>query len=86
LPKYIIRINDKTSHGGEVMEGFEHYDIDGKIAAGVGHKVSCPRCGENAIAGPGPGPKYDDIDIAVDGMKAECGATLIASQKTAAIE
>jgi len=86
MAKPIIRVNDKTSHGGEVMEGFTKFDIDGKIAAGVGHKVSCPRCGENAIAGPGPGPTCDDIQIAVEGMKTECGADLIASQRAVTIE
>jgi len=86
MSKAIIRKEDKTSHGGEVMEGFELLDVEGKIAAGVGHKVSCPKCGENAIAGPGPGPTCDDIQIAVDGMLTACGATLIASQQTVTIE
>ena len=82
----IIRITDKTSHGGEVLEGFAKLDVLGKIAAGVGHKVSCPKCGPTVIAGPGPGPTCDDIQIAVEGMKTACGADLIASQQTVTIE
>lgn len=86
MTKAIIRREDKTDHGGEVLEGFDFFDVLGKIAAGVGHKVSCPKCGETTIAGPGPGPTCDDIEIAVDGMKTACGAKLIASQTTATIE
>ena len=29
MSKPIIRITDKTSHGGEVMEGFAQFDVDG---------------------------------------------------------
>jgi len=86
MGKPVIRITDTTSHGGEVSEGFKRYEIDGLLVAGVGHKVSCPKCGENAIAGPGPGPTCDDIQIAVEGMKTACGADLIASQQTVTIE
>ncbi|MGW9064553.1 PAAR domain-containing protein [Achromobacter animicus] len=35
----IIRVGDKTTHGGTVLEGFSSYDIDGRAAAGLGHKA-----------------------------------------------
>ena len=31
----IIRVGDKTTHGGTVMEGFSSYTIDGRAAAGL---------------------------------------------------
>ena len=31
----IIRLGDKTTHGGTVMEGFSSYSIDGRAAAGL---------------------------------------------------
>lgn len=40
----IIRVGDKTTHGGTVLEGFPSYAIDGRAAAGIGHKVDCPKC------------------------------------------
>ena len=40
----IIRVGDKTTHGGTVLEGFSSYDIDGRAAAGLGHMVDCPKC------------------------------------------
>lgn len=43
----IIRVGDKTTHGGTVLEGFSSYDIDGRAAAGLGHKVGCPKCKES---------------------------------------
>jgi len=52
----VIRIGDKTDHGGEVLEGFEHFDVEDRMAAGVGLRVSCPKCGENVIAQAGTWP------------------------------
>ncbi|MGN6086110.1 PAAR domain-containing protein [Trinickia sp.] len=43
--KPIVRKGDSTDHGGTVLEGFGHASLDGRPAAGVGHKVSCPKCG-----------------------------------------
>lgn len=77
----IVCVGDKTTHGGEVIEGFQLTDINGRIPAGVGHQVSCPKCGGTyTIVGPGPGPTINDVEIAADGMATACGAKLIAKQ------
>ncbi len=77
----IICVGDGTTHGGLVLEGFPHTDIDGRTPAGVGHQVSCPKCGgSHPIVGPGLGPTINDVEIAADGMSTACGAKLIAKQ------
>jgi len=79
----IIRKGDRTDHGGVVIEGFEHTNFNGIPLAGVGHKVSCPRCnGVFAIAEGNASYKIGGIPVAVEGMKTTCGASLIASTST----
>jgi uncharacterized Zn-binding protein involved in type VI secretion len=85
--KAIIRQGDKTSHGGTVVEGHPFLIIHGKPAAGVGHKVYCPKCSGNIVIVEGAvNATMMGISIAVEGMKTSCGATLIASQITDTIE
>lgn len=56
-------------------------------AAGVGHKVHCPKCSGNIVIVEGAvNATMMGIRIAVEGMKTSCGATLIASQITDTIE
>lgn len=77
----IIRVGDKTTHGGTVLEGFSSYDIDGRAAAGLGHKVDCPKCkGVFPIIEGVPSFAIGDSLVALEGMKTACGAALIASQ------
>ncbi|MDR2853124.1 MAG: PAAR domain-containing protein [Burkholderiaceae bacterium] len=84
----IIRKGDPTTHGGVVLEGFEQFDIYGKPAAGVGHKVSCPLCppGVHVIAEGCPGSEYHGIQLSVEGMLTSCGAALISTQFTALLD
>ncbi len=85
--KAIIRMGDKTSHGGTVLEGLQFFVICGKPAAGVGHRVHCPTCaGPHVIIEGAVNATMMGIQIAVDGMKTSCGATLIASQTTDTID
>ncbi len=44
----LIRVGDKTSHGGEVMTGSANMIVDGKEVARLGDKVTCPQCGDTA--------------------------------------
>ncbi|HAP26086.1 MAG TPA: PAAR domain-containing protein [Achromobacter sp.] len=82
----IIRKGDRTDHGGVVLEGFEHTNFNGRPLAGVGHKVSCPRCnGVHVIAEGIATYKVGGIPVAVEGMKTTCGASLIASASTGKI-
>jgi len=77
----VVRIGDKTSHGGTVTQGFPQYTIEGRAAAGMGHLVACPQCkGTYPIVEGVSSFIVDDGLVAIEGMKTACGATLIASQ------
>lgn len=83
----IIRVGDKTTHGGTVLEGFSSYNIDGRAAAGLGHKVDCPKCkGVFPIIEGVPSFAVGDSLVALEGMKTACGAALIASQGFARVD
>jgi uncharacterized Zn-binding protein involved in type VI secretion len=84
----IIRKGDSTSHGGTVLEGFDQFSINGIPAAGLGHKVSCPRCrpGLFTIVEGCAGSDYHGVQVSLQGMRTSCGATLIATQSTATLE
>lgn len=83
----IIRVGDKTTHGGTVLEGFSSYNIDGRAAAGLGHKVDCPKCkGVFPIVEGVPSFAVGDSLVAIEGMKTACGAALIASQGFARVD
>jgi len=82
----IIRVGDKTTHGGTVLEGVSSYDIDGRAAAGLGHMVDCPKCKGVFPIVEGVGSfAIDDGYVAIEGMRTACGATLIASQNIAVV-
>ena len=83
----IIRKGDPTSHGGKVIEGSEVDLVEGKPAAFVGHKVSCPKCkGIHEIIEGAPLTTFYGKGVALDGMKTSCGATLIATQFATTVE
>lgn len=83
----IIRIGDKTSHGGTVTQGFPLYTIEGRSAAGLGHMVACPQCkGVFPIVEGVLSFTVDGSLVAIEGMKTSCGATLIASQDVAVLD
>jgi uncharacterized Zn-binding protein involved in type VI secretion len=78
----LIRLGDKTSHGGTVIEASPHSDIDGTAIARMGDKTSCPIHGTNPIAGGDSRLIIDGKPAARHGDKTGCGATLIAGQQT----
>lgn len=85
--KSVIRKGDSTSHGGKVLEGIDSYKVFDKPIACKDHMVYCPRCNGNFPISEG----VEDLDIdqkkpAVEGMKTQCGAELIASQDKYQIE
>ncbi|MBV7503436.1 PAAR domain-containing protein [Achromobacter sp. ACM05] len=83
----VVRIGDKTSHGGTVTQGFPQYTIEGRAAAGMGHLVACPQCkGTYPIVEGVSSFIVDDGLVAIEGMKTACGATLIASQDIAVLD
>lgn len=79
----IIRMGDKTSHGGIVLEGSAQNICMGKPIAFVGHKVFCPLCkGAFPIVEGAPDVTFYGRGVALAGMHTSCGAVLIATQFT----
>ncbi|MCO8609964.1 PAAR domain-containing protein [Burkholderia multivorans] len=81
-----IREGDTTSHGGRVLACDPTNTVDGKPLALLGDMVSCPRCG-----GIFPIVKikadlhmtFNGRPVASEGDMTACGATLIATQRSA---
>lgn len=79
----IIRLGDKTSHGGTVIEGSSADICMGKPIAFIGHKVFCPLCkGAFPIIEGAATTTFYGKGVALAGMRTACGATLIATQFT----
>lgn len=78
----LIRLGDKTSHNGTVVEASQLSDSGGKGIARVGDKVSCPRHNNVTIATGDATMLIDGKPVARDGDKTSCGAVLIASQQS----
>jgi uncharacterized Zn-binding protein involved in type VI secretion len=84
MSKPLIRMGDRTSHGGTVISGDMTWEVYGKAVARVGDMTVCPKCkGVFAIT-----TGADDLTgfgqaVARHGDKTACGATLIAGQSSA---
>jgi len=79
----VIRLGDATSHGGKVVKvGAKHYTIGGVLVACVGDLCSCPIRGHDGctIAEGNPSHLIEGIQVAYEGHKTSCGASLISSQ------
>lgn len=75
----VIRLNDPTSHGGQVVSvGAAHFTVSGIAVARVGDKCSCPWPGHAncTIVEGDPDHTIDGIPVAYDGHKTSCGAEL----------
>ena len=81
MPGPLIRLGDKTSHGGSVVEASTHSDSGGIGIARVGDKTSCPIHGSGTIASGDMTMIVDGKPAARHGDKTSCGAVLIASQQ-----
>lgn len=79
--KHVIRLGDKTTHGGTVVSATDQLQIHGKPVARLGDKVSCPIKGHGSetIVEGDPNWLVDGIPVALEGHKTSCGATLISS-------
>ena len=77
----VIRLRDRTDHGGHVETASSTMIIDGMPAALVGDLVSCPRSGHGTTSiMPGDGSIFsDNKQVALHGFKAGCGCSLISS-------
>lgn len=78
----LIRLGDKLSHGGSVIEASPHSDIDGVGIARIGDKASCSKHGTVTIVSGDPSLIIDGKPAARDGDKTSCGAVLVAGQQT----
>lgn len=80
--KRVIRLGDKTTHGGEVVSAASDYTIMDKAVAREHDIVTCPIKGHGSggIIGGDPYWSLHDRAIAIEGLSvAHCGAGLISS-------
>lgn len=83
----IIRMGDKTSHGGTVLEGSPTDICMGKPIAFIGHQTHCLKCkGTYPIIEGVLTTTFYGKGVAVAGMKTACGAVLLAGQSTDIVE
>ena len=77
----LIKMGDKTSHGGSVIEASPHSDTGGVGIARMGDKTSCPVHGSSPIVSGDMTLIIDGKAAARHGDKTACGAVLIAGQQ-----
>jgi uncharacterized Zn-binding protein involved in type VI secretion len=79
----LIRLGDKTSHGGTVIEASAHTGSGNVALARVGDMTSCPKRGHGntPIVSGDQTLIVDGQPVARDGDKTGCGAVLIAGQQ-----
>ncbi len=76
----VIRLNDPTSHGGKVANiTATHFTVGGTAVARVGDKCTCPMHGPGTIVEGDPHHTIDGKQVAYEGHKTSCGATLIST-------
>nr|WP_081983924.1 PAAR domain-containing protein [Massilia sp. JS1662] len=76
----VIRLNDKTDHGGQVISASSRTTVMGVAAALQDDMTQCPKCkGNFAIKPDDAGARHEGMPYAYDGDVTECGAKLIAS-------
>jgi uncharacterized Zn-binding protein involved in type VI secretion len=76
----VIRIGDKTSHGGQVISASSGTVVMGKLAALDGDMSVCPQCkGKFALKPDGAGARHEGNSYAYHDDVTECGARLISS-------
>ncbi|MGH8778815.1 PAAR domain-containing protein [Paraburkholderia sp.] len=76
----VIRLNDKTTHGGHVITASDDIKALGVPVALEGHLTWCPKCnGKFAILPQNSTRKHHGRAVAFDNDPTECGARLISS-------
>jgi len=76
----VIRLNDKTDHGGQVISATSETIVMGRAAAVQDDMTFCPKCkGNFAIKPADTGARHQNRPYAYDGDATECGARLITS-------
>ena len=82
MSRPVIVIGDSISHGGSVVAGSPHTDINGIPVARLGDKVVCSKHGPTVIASGDATTMVDGQPVARQGDSTACGATLIAGRAT----
>lgn len=76
----VIRIGDKTSHGGQVTSSQAAFIVLGKQVAVAGDMTFCPKCkGFFPIKVSNSERQHHCKAVAFQGDKSACGADLISS-------
>lgn len=76
----VIRLNDKTTHGGHVITACEDFKVMGVPVALERDMTWCPQCkGNYAILPRDSARRHLDRPVAYHEDPTECGATLISS-------
>ena len=76
----IVRLGDKTTHGGQVISAAADFTVLGKQAAVEGDSTFCPKCkGKFTIHPDGSTRKHHGKQVAYDHDLTACGAKLISS-------
>jgi uncharacterized Zn-binding protein involved in type VI secretion len=76
----VIRLNDKTDHGGTVISASSGTQVMGREAALADDMTFCPKCkGNFPIKHDGAGARHNGRTYAYANDLTACGAELIAS-------
>ena len=76
----VVRLGDKTTHGGTVISAQPTFKVLGKAVAVYGDLTVCPQCkGTFPIQTAGSERRHNGRAIAYNGDSAVCGAKLISS-------
>lgn len=76
----VVRLGDKTTHGGTVISAQPTFKVLGKAVAVEGDFTMCPQCkGTFPIQTVGSDRHHNGRAVAYNGDKAVCGAKLISS-------
>lgn len=76
----VIRLGDKTTHGGEVISAAPDFTVLGKQVAIEGDSTYCPQCkGKFPILPSGSTRKHHGKPVAYHHDLTACGAKLISS-------
>lgn len=88
MGKNVVRLGDKTTHGGQVITASSSTIIEGKPAALLGDIVSCPYKGhgDNKIISGASTCFSDGKPMVLDDARCECGCRIIASIRSAEME
>ena len=84
----VIRLGDRTSHGGYVVSATSRFTVMGIDVARLGDQCTCPKKDHNNcyIVEGDPDWTIDGVAVALEGHKLSCGAVLISSMPNAGRE